>query len=137
MVREGMLGEEYAKAVSVSAVEAFLRTSLAKRMKRAQERGLLHREQPFVLGLAAKELNEKFPEGELVLIQGIIDVYFEEADGLTVLDYKTDSVSSEKELAEKYRVQLEYYARALERTTGKRVKEKIIYSFALKKEIVL
>ncbi len=137
MVREGMLGEEYAKAVSVSAVEAFLRTSLAKRMKRAQERGLLHREQPFVLGLAAKELNEKFPEGELVLIQGIIDVYFEEDGEIVVADYKTDRVERGQELVGKYKTQLDYYARALEELTGKRVKEKIIYSFGLREEICL
>ena len=35
-------------------------------------------------------------------MQGIIDVYFEEEDGLVVLDYKTDQVKSRKELAEKY-----------------------------------
>ena len=42
-----------------------------------------------------------------------------------------------EELAEKYHAQLDYYARALERMTGRRVKEKIIYSFALKEEITL
>ena len=110
---------------------------MRKRMRACARNGKLRREQPFVVGIDAREIYPEEPEGEEILVQGIIDVYFEEADGLTVLDYKTDSVSSEKELAEKYRVQLEYYARALERTTGKRVKEKIIYSFALKKEIVL
>ncbi len=51
------------------------------------------------------------------------------------MDYKTDKVSCEQELIDKYRVQLEYYAQALERLTGKDVKEKLIYSFALEKEI--
>ena len=72
---------------------------------------------------------------ECLLVQGIIDVYFEEEDGLVLLDYKTDKVSCEQELIDKYRVQLEYYAQALERLTGKDVKEKLIYSFALEKEI--
>ncbi len=135
MVREGMLSEEYARAVSVSAVEAFLRTSLAGRMKAAAEKGCLYREQPFVLGLPAKELNEKFPEEELVLIQGIIDVYFVEDGEIVVADYKTDRADSGQELVSKYRKQLDYYAHALQELTGRRVKEKMIYSFALKEEI--
>ena len=51
------------------------------------------------------------------------------------MDYKTDRVSDEKELAERYRVQLDYYEQALFRLTGKRVKQRLIYSFALEKEI--
>ena len=54
---------------------------------------------------------------------------------LVVLDYKTDRVQSAKDLKEKYHAQLEYYAEALELLLGKRVKEKIIYSFTLKQEI--
>lgn len=72
-----------------------------------------------------------------MLIQGVIDVYFEENGELIVADYKTDRVEDGKELVEKYRKQLEYYARALEQLTGKRVKEKIIYSFRLHEEIML
>ena len=66
-----------------------------------------------------------------MLVQGIIDVYFEEEDGLVVLDYKTDRVKNVEELAEKYHAQLEYYAKALEQLTEKKVKEKIVYSFTL------
>ncbi len=68
-------------------------------------------------------------------MQGIIDVYFEEEDGLVVLDYKTDQISRAGELAEKYHAQLDYYGKALEQMTLKRVKEKILYSFTIKKEI--
>lgn len=133
----GKLSDEMAACIKTADVLQFLGCEAGKRMRACARNGKLRREQPFVVGVDAREIYPEEPEGEEILVQGIIDVYFEEADGLTVLDYKTDSVSSEKELAEKYRVQLEYYARALERTTGKRVKEKIIYSFALKKEIVL
>ena len=68
-------------------------------------------------------------------MQGIIDVYFEEDDGLVVLDYKTDRVRLGRELKDKYQAQLQYYARALEQLLEKPVKEKIIYSFTLKEEI--
>ena len=94
----------------------------------------LHAEQPFVLGLDSEEVYRDV-SGETVLVQGIIDVYFEEDGQLVLMDYKTDKVSCEKELVERYRAQLEYYAKALERLTGKNVKEKIIYSFTLQKEI--
>ena len=63
------------------------------------------------------------------MIQGIIDVYWEEEDALVLLDYKTDRVSSPEELISRYQLQLDYYAEALERLIGKKVKEKLIYSF--------
>ena len=85
----------------------------------------------------AKELYPEEEDGELILIQGIIDAYFEEPDGLVVLDYKTDKVNNGKELAEKYQEQLRYYAKALEQMSGKKVKEKIIYSFTLREEIYI
>lgn len=137
MQEEGMLSPEYAGAISLPSIRAFLSTDLAKRMAAAEKKGCLYREQPFVLGIPARELNEKFPSDELVLIQGIIDVYFEENGEIVVADYKTDRVDTGKELAEKYRIQLEYYARALQQLTGKKVKEKIIYSFRLHEEIML
>ena len=137
MREQGRLLPEYREAVSAWRLEAFLKSGLAARMGRADAAGLLHKEQPFVLGIPASELGEDFPEEETVLIQGIIDVYFEEDGGLVVADYKTDAVTQAEELVNRYRVQLDYYARALEQLTRKRVKEKIIYSFALQREIAL
>ena len=72
---------------------------------------------------------------ELVLIQGIIDVWMEEEDGMVLIDYKTDHVSDGEILVKRYKVQLDYYQRALEQMTGKRVKERIIYSLSLHQEI--
>ena len=86
-----------------------------------------------MISVNASEIYQGDLSGEKILVQGIIDVYFEEEDGLVVLDYKTDQVKSRKELAEKYHAQLEYYAHALSQLTGKTVKEKIIYSFTLKR----
>lgn len=73
---------------------------------------------------------------ELVLIQGIIDVWLEEEGEMVLIDYKTDHVSDGEILVKRYKVQLDYYQRALEQMTGKRVKERIIYSLALQKEIL-
>ena len=71
-------------------------------MRQAAGEKKLFKEQPFVLGIDETELYPEGTDGELVLVQGIIDVYFEEADGLVVLDYKTDKVFSSEELVERY-----------------------------------
>ena len=67
----------------------------------------------------------------------IIDAWFEEKDGLVIVDYKTDRVKEgeEQTLLDHYQVQLQYYARALSQITGKRVKEAVIYSLTIQKEI--
>ena len=52
-----------------------------------------------------------------------------------VLDYKTDHVKTMEELRDRYHVQLEYYAKALEQITGKKVKERLIYSVTLNQEL--
>lgn len=128
MTKKGFLAEEMAECVAVPEILHFLHAPIGQRLKRACQKKLLHTEQPFVLG-------DDETGGEMILIQGIIDVYFEEEGELVVLDYKTDRVHKEQELIDKYQLQLAYYAKALEQITGKHVKEKMIYSFALQKEI--
>lgn len=140
---EGRLSPEMAECIRPADILGFIRCGSGQRMKNAARSGLLFKEQPFVLSVDASEI---YPEScreeaagadpeEKILVQGIIDVYFEEPDGLTVLDYKTDRVKSAGELKDKYHAQLDYYARALTQLTGKPVKEKIIYSFTLREEI--
>lgn len=135
--REGKISEEMADAVRVSEIMRFLVCSVGRRMRECALKGTLKKEQPFVLGVDAREIYPEEQEGEEILVQGIIDVYFEELDGLVVLDYKTDRVMEAGELIDRYHAQLDYYAKALERLTRKKVKEKIIYSFALREEIIL
>lgn len=125
------LSREYFEAVNERKLLHFLKSELAFRMWRAEKGGKLYREQPFVMGVAASRLGEEFPDSERVLIQGIIDVFFEEEDGLVLLDYKTDSVFSMKELWNRYETQLDYYSEALTKLMGKPVKERILYSFYL------
>ena len=135
--------EKYMDEVSLSLLDAgilwnFLSSPLGRRMSAAQAKGLLYKEQQFVIGIPAREM-EVCSSDELVLIQGIIDAYMEEEDGLVLIDYKTDHVVRGREslLTERYGIQLEYYKRALEQMTGKKVTEKIIYSLTLQEEIVL
>lgn len=127
------LKEEYAKAVSLPKILNFLEQELAYRMWRAQEQGLLYREQPFVLGIDAKRLDSDLPEGEKVLIQGIIDVFFIEDGEIVLLDYKTDVIDSLEALWNRYNVQIQYYEEALTKLMQMPVKERILYSFYLEK----
>lgn len=138
LIAAGKLKPEEVGALSVSKLLMFYESPVAERMRAAKRKNRLYQEQPFVFSLPASELLKKDSE-EPILIQGIIDVFFEEDDGLVLLDYKTDYVPKEPEetLKRRYTRQLELYQRALEEITGKRVKEKLLYSFYLGKEIVV
>lgn len=120
--------------VDAADIWGFLQSDLGKRMSLAQRDGRLHKEQQFVIGIPAREMGAGDSE-ELIVVQGIIDAYLEEEDGLVVMDYKTDKVRRGETLVEHYKKQLDYYQYALEQMTGKTVKEKIIYSITLQKEI--
>ncbi len=132
---EGKLTEEMAQCIRLPDVLSFLHCESGRRMTEASRRGKLFKEQPFVLGVDASEIYPDDNSSETILVQGIIDVFFEEEDGLVVLDYKTDRVKTGQELKEKYHAQLDYYAQALSRLLEKSVKEKVIYSFTLGEEI--
>lgn len=122
-----------AESVRVKDVWNFVETPLGQRMKAASEKRLLFREQPFVIARKASELDPQWQCEENVLVQGIIDAYFIEDEEIVLVDYKTDFVrrGEEKKLIDRYHVQLEDYAQALERMTGRKVKERYIYSFTL------
>ena len=135
LCEENKLSEEMAACIRIRDILGFLHCTSGARMHRAARQSRLYREQPFVLGVDAKEIYPEETGGETILIQGIIDVYFEEDGELVVLDYKTDKVKRAEDLKEKYHAQLEYYAEALELLLGKKVKEKLIYSFTLGEEI--
>ena len=138
LVQDGYMTDEDASALDVKKFERFAKSSLCGRMRAAAVSGELKREQPFIIGIPANEVySEKSDSEELIMIQGIIDAFFYEGDDIVLVDYKTDFVmkGQEEKLAERYKTQLDYYARALESVTGKRVREKLIYSFSLGKII--
>ena len=136
-VSSGRIDRDNAGLVDKNKVISFLCSDLGDRMCRAATAGRLTLEQPFVLGISADRLKKEFPKEETVLIQGIIDAFFVENDEIVLMDYKTDAVSSAQALADRYELQLDYYKEALERITGLKVKQKLIYSFALNMTIEL
>jgi ATP-dependent helicase/nuclease subunit A len=140
LIHTGKITTEEAGSFDSSQVLDFIHSSIANRMRKAEQEHKLFKERQFIMGVKAKEINNNLKSDELVLVQGIIDAYFEEEGSLILVDYKTDSVTDEddeQKLIRRYKIQLDYYRKALERLTGKKVKESIIYSFALSKEIYL
>ena len=138
LVESQKLSEQERDCIRILDIRRFVDSGLGQRMKNAAVQRRLYREQPFVIQRSAAMLDDLW-QGETVLVQGIIDAYFVENGEIVLVDYKTDRVrrGQEQKLIDLYHVQLEDYAQALERMTGKKVKEKIIYSFTLQKEIVL
>ena len=140
MVREGRISVEERRKLRAESFIAFLNTDVARRMKNSEEKGGLFREQQFMLGMKAYELENGFAGNDtLVPIQGVIDVMFIEDGEIVILDYKTDHVDKaggEEELVKRYKTQLDYYGKAAEELLGLHVKEKIIYSFSLGKVVV-
>ena len=101
----------------------FMGTDLFARMCQSPR---VYRELPFTLAMDTGELLG-VPSAERVLLQGVIDVCFQEGDGFVLLDYKTDHVEGDPALwAERHRRQVELYARALGTLTGRPVTEKYV-----------
>ena len=130
MRTSGELSEELHALVSRASITAFVQSPVAQRMALAAGRGDLYREKPFVM------------RHEDVLVQGIIDVFWMEADRIVLLDYKTDRVDTAETLISRYETQMKLYAEALGRVFAKsaeenRIAEKLIYSFSLREVISL
>ncbi len=123
--------------VSIGKVSTFLKSSLAKAMRKARDEGKLYIEQPFEYGMPAKEVKPgEFVTDELILIQGVIDAFFIEDGAITIVDYKTDRLKSdngEEELKKRYTKQMELYSAAVESISQIQVKKTTLYSFSLGK----
>ena len=122
------LTDEQARAVDVRAIVRFLQSPLAARIRRSES---VRREYRFSLLRPVREF-ANVDADDAVLLQGVVDCFFEEGGELVVVDFKTDRVSHDnlEERAAHYRPQLEAYSMALARVTGKRVKEKLLYFFS-------
>ena len=139
LIKTEVFSKEEAEAVNLKKIGRFLCSPLGKRMQTAAEKDVLFKERQFSAGFSASEIcggSEGVSPEDIVVVQGIIDAYFLEGDDIVLMDYKTDHADAES-LINRYHGQLDYYAKTLERLTGKTVKEKLIYSFHLNTEIPL
>ena len=144
MVLDNSLTEKEASVVWYKKIYNFFKSDLGKRLLNSYKEGrMVSRELPFFTELSSVEYDPELDKDvyvdEKIRLQGIIDCFFEEEDGIVLLDYKTDYVEegSEDEIIERYRAQLKYYKDALEKITEKKVKESYIYLFGIDREILL
>ena len=129
------LTDEQANAVDVHAIVRFLRSDLAARIRKSKQ---VEREYRFSLLRPVRDFSS-LDADDSVLLQGVVDCFFEEDGELVVVDFKTDHISHAQldERAEHYRPQLEAYSMALTRVMGKKVKEKVLYFFSAGEEVRL
>ena len=130
-----ILEEEELALIHKEQLETFLSSTLGECFKKAYLEKRLFREKHFMRALPYHSLFPERAEKDEVLLQGIIDAFIVEDDGIILVDYKTDRVREGEELRERYRKQIMLYSDALEAILGKRVKRRVLYSFYLGEEV--
>ena len=123
---DGAVGEVEEEAVSSNAGDV---EGNEKSLKRNIDRIEINRES-FVESNADSHV-------EKVILQGIIDAFIMEEEGIILVDYKTDRVKDGEELRNRYQKQIDLYSEALEQILGKKVKRRVLYSFSLGEEVDL
>jgi len=132
LVEREFIDQLQGEAADPERLAAFFRSELGRELMAAQP----HREFKFSMLVPA---GEYYPgvEGEELLLQGVVDCWFETEDGITVLDFKSDRVDAAtvEQRARDYKPQLEAYAHALSRLTGRPVSRRILWFFALDRAV--
>lgn len=134
MVDEEFFTNQMAKQIDISLIKGFLLSEIGRRL--VQDADRVKREVPFTIFKSMSEIyNKELESDELIPVQGIIDCYFDEGDGLVLLDFKSDNIKlgQEEEAARRYSVQMECYKGALEKLTGKVVKQSVVFFLTIGK----
>ena len=135
----GIFDDAELRAINCKKVANMLKSNLGQRMIKAAIRGELFKEQQFSIGFAATkvfDLDDMDDLDDTIIVQGIVDGYFVEDGAIVVMDYKTDACD-EDTLIGRYKAQLKYYGDTLSQLRGLPVKEMIMYSFGMEKEVSL
>ena len=139
MEEKGRIASDERSRLNARSFTAFLSTPLADRIRKADALGKFYREKQFMILHSVSGINAlKYGNSDVKIpVQGVIDAMFVEDGKLVILDYKTDRAAAGEEdrLVKLYKTQLDVYAEAAAQLTGLEVKEKLLYSFSLGKEI--
>ncbi len=126
------------EAVDINKIMNFVNSDVYKKIISSDR---VEREYRFTAPLNVSEYDASVKNSnETVLLQGVIDCYFEQGDEVCIVDYKSDKIknsSAKEELSEKYSIQLKYYKYALEMLLNKKVTKCIIYSLDKSEEVEL
>ncbi len=122
---EKFLTKAQVESISPERIHAFLTSDIGKAMESADK---VYREFKFSVLLPADELLENSAlSGDDILLQGVIDMYFEKDGEITIVDFKTDRNRPSGEVLEKYKAQVLAYRRALFEMTGKNASKAVLY----------
>jgi ATP-dependent helicase/nuclease subunit A len=126
LVQQGHLTAEQGAVVRPAEVALFWASELGRA---AAASPALRREFKFSILAPAGDFYPGTAEGEQVLLQGVVDCCFEDGDGMTVVDFKSDRVKAGEEstAAQQYRPQVEVYARALEQIFHIPVRRRVVW----------
>ena len=128
MEERRLLTPEQARAVDAAALTRFLQSPLCARIRAAGERA--RREYRFSLLESAARFVPEASAGDEILLQGVVDCFWDEPEGLVILDFKTDRIHGDLDAkAARYAPQLAAYAAALSRIFERPVKETLLYFF--------
>lgn len=135
LINKGVLTQQQGDSIDMKLVEVFVGSRLFARIRNSEK---VLREYRFSVeipvSLVEPNISDKLKD-EKIILQGAVDLAFEEKGSLVIVDYKTDRVSSVEFLADEYRRQLQLYKNAMEQSTGMKVKSCVIYSLFLGEEI--
>ena len=129
---KGHITDRQRSAVEVSRLKTFFASELCSRILAADA---VFREYKFMTGVDSSQFGGERRAEDSVVLQGIADCVIIEGGTATIIDYKTDFVKTENELVERYSMQLAIYSGAIQKLLGIPVKECLIYSFCLGKQI--
>ncbi len=130
------INEQERDSLDILSLKAFFDSEIFKRIKNSP---LVKREMRFMSEIPVNLIDNTLEEfqNEKIIVQGAVDICFVEDDGIVILDFKTDRVGEAEELEVLYGEQLSIYAKACEKIFGKKVKEKVIYSFYHSKSVTI
>ncbi|MDF2879172.1 MAG: addA, partial [Clostridia bacterium] len=140
LIAQQKLQKEALQVVDVKRLAQFASSDRIIRMRKAKH---VWKEKQFVYLEEAKLIDDSYPSDEKILIQGMIDTFFIEEDGIVIIDYKTDFIDPKNRdasitaLKERYKLQLDLYGRAISEMTQKPIKEKCIYLYQIDQWITL
>ena len=126
LVLNGELTTEEAASVNPSYISDFYSSDIGKRIIKSDK---VFREASFEIEVPLNQIADTNTD-EKIILQGIIDCYFYEDDGVVLVDYKSDYSTNIDEIKERYRQQIQLYKLAIEKITKKSVKNEFLYLFS-------
>ena len=127
----GLLTDKQTELIDKAKIKNLLNSELVQRIINSP---LVFREEQFSAKLNPSQVFDEYENVDTdaeIIVQGAVDVAFEENGKLVIVDYKTDRVKDISKLAILYKKQLELYRLAMEQSTEMTVSECIICSVHL------